>query len=158
LSVSFLDPAFHGRRDGGAPEWPPSPLRLFQALIAASAARWGERHHVAYARPALRWLEELPPPVIVAPPSVTGAAYPPPVPNNAMDLGGRAWSRGNTAGTGDASPATHRAMKTIRPTRVGDRDARPSEASVAFLWELPSQLSDEVRGHCETLGAAARSV
>ncbi|MBX9622589.1 MAG: type I-U CRISPR-associated protein Cas5/Cas6, partial [Gemmataceae bacterium] len=40
VSVTFLDPAFHGRGDGGEPEWPPSPLRLFQAVVAAAAARW----------------------------------------------------------------------------------------------------------------------
>jgi CRISPR-associated protein Csb2 len=34
LSAIFLDAEFHGRRDGGEPEWPPSPLRLFQALVA----------------------------------------------------------------------------------------------------------------------------
>jgi hypothetical protein len=28
LSIRFLDMAFHGRRDGNQPEWPPSPLRL----------------------------------------------------------------------------------------------------------------------------------
>ncbi len=35
ISATFLDGRFHGRRDGGESEWPPSPLRLFQALVAA---------------------------------------------------------------------------------------------------------------------------
>ena len=38
ISVTFLDPVFHGRADGEEPEWPPSPLRLFQALLAGAAA------------------------------------------------------------------------------------------------------------------------
>ncbi len=42
ITVRFLDSAFHGRGDRGKPEWPPSPLRLFLALIAAAAARWRE--------------------------------------------------------------------------------------------------------------------
>ncbi len=158
LSIHFLDPAFHGRTDGGAPEWPPSPLRVYQALVAASAARWGERHQVSYARPALRWLEEQPHPAIVAPEAVTGSAYRLSVPNNAMDLVGRAWSRGNTSGKGDASPATHRAMKTVRPARLGHRDTPPAEAAVHYLWELPDSLTDEIRGHIETLKAGAGSI
>src|SRR6516165_10389097 len=60
VSVAFLDPAFHGRRDGGELEWPPSPLRLFQALLAASAARWRESLFHDYAVPALKWLERQP--------------------------------------------------------------------------------------------------
>ena len=152
LSIHFLDEAFHGRRDGGELEWPPSPLRLFQALIAASAAKWGQRHQLDYARPALKWLEAEMPPDIIAPQSVEGAAYRLSVPNNAMDLVGRAWSKGNLFGSGDANPATHRAMKTVRPTRLMDGVA------VYYLWELPDSLPDEIRGHIETLGAAARSV
>lgn len=152
LSIHFLDEAFHGRRDGGELEWPPSPLRLFQALIAASAAKWGERHQLDYARPALKWLEAEMPPVIITPQSAEGAAYRLSVPNNAMDLVGRAWSRGNLFGGGDANPATHRAMKTVRPTRLVDGVA------LHYLWELPDPLSDEIRGHVETLGAAARSI
>ena len=59
LTVRFLDPVptFHGRGDGSEPEWPPSPLRLFQALVAASAARWPGSHFGDYAAPALKWLE-----------------------------------------------------------------------------------------------------
>jgi CRISPR-associated protein Csb2 len=152
LSVHFLDGAFLGRRDGGALEWPPSPLRLFQALVAAAAARWGQRHQLDYARPALRWLEEQPPPEIVAPAVRAGSAYRLSVPNNAMDLVARAWSRGNTAGTGDANPATHRAMKTVRSTRLLNGDA------VHYLWDLPATLPDTLRGYIGTLAAAARSV
>jgi CRISPR-associated protein Csb2 len=33
ISVSFLDSLFHGKADGDEPEWPPSPLRIFQALL-----------------------------------------------------------------------------------------------------------------------------
>ena len=55
LTVRFLDPApaFHGRGDGGDPEWPPSPLRLFQALVCAAAGRWREGQLTDYAFPAL---------------------------------------------------------------------------------------------------------
>jgi CRISPR-associated protein Csb2 len=36
ISVNFLDPLFHGKADGGESEWPPSPLRVFQALLASA--------------------------------------------------------------------------------------------------------------------------
>ena len=41
ISVTLLDGRFHGRGDGGVPEWPPSPLRLFQALVAANGEAVG---------------------------------------------------------------------------------------------------------------------
>jgi CRISPR-associated protein Csb2 len=152
LSIRFLDPYFHGRRDGGEPEWPPSPLRLFQALVAVAAARWGERQQPGPAGPALDWLAAQPPPVILAPPGATAAAYRLSVPNNAMDLVARAWSRGNTSNTGDASPAKHRTMKTVRPTRFADNEA------VHYLWELPAPLPDEARGYLDILAATARNL
>ena len=52
LSVTFLDGEFHGRRDGGESEWPPSPLRLFQALVATAAARWRDESQSEFAVPA----------------------------------------------------------------------------------------------------------
>ena len=39
ISIRFLDREFHGRNESGEAEWPPSPLRLFEALIAAAAAK-----------------------------------------------------------------------------------------------------------------------
>jgi CRISPR-associated protein Csb2 len=152
LSVIFLDPEFHGRRDGDKPEWPPSPLRLFQALVVAAAARWNERMRLAYAVPALNWLAEQRPPTIVAPEGREGASFRLSVPNNAMDIVARAWTRGNYSNKGDANPATHRAMKTVQPTRI------PDGAAVLYLWDLPDPLPDGVRGHIEVLSGAARSL
>ena len=67
MSVTFLDPLFHGRGDGDVPEWPPSPMRLFQAMLAASRVgchnrEWSDKHAAAF-----RWLERRKPPDIVAP-------------------------------------------------------------------------------------------
>jgi CRISPR-associated protein Csb2 len=58
LTVRFLDRYFHGRTDGDAPEWPPSPMRLFQGLVAA-AARLGRGEPDGRAVAAFRWLEAL---------------------------------------------------------------------------------------------------
>ena len=54
VRVSFLDPVptYHGSGDQGEPEWPPSPLRLYQALLDASASLWrGEQFEVRTADP-----------------------------------------------------------------------------------------------------------
>lgn len=158
LSVCFLDSCFHGRRDGGEPEWPPSPLRVFQALVAA-AARMGKGSLTSSAQEALNWLERKStesPPAILAPPSVPPSSeatgYRLSVPNNAMDIVAKAWCRGNFSNTGDASPATHRTMKSVRPIHLIDGD------TVHYLWALPVPLADKDRGHIETLTEIARKI
>lgn len=80
FSVRFHDGRFHGR-----PEWPPSPARLFQALVAAAAngttlADEDQR--------ALAWLERLDPPVIAAPVARATKGYANYVPNNDLDAKG----------------------------------------------------------------------
>ena len=66
LTVQFLDPiaSFHGCGDGGEPEWPPSPLRLFQALVSGAAARWKGSAFAEIAAPAIKWLEGRTPEVL----------------------------------------------------------------------------------------------
>lgn len=132
ISVTFLDRRFHGRGDGGEPEWPPSPLRLMQAIVAANGDQVGDEGELDA---ALSWMENQPPPTIIAPAFAQGAAYCLSVPNNAMDLVGKAWAKGNYFGTGDASPATHRTMKTVRPIHLVDGD------TVHYLWPLDDPAS-----------------
>ena len=121
ISVTFLDPRFHGRGDGGVNEWPPSPMRLFGALVAGNGPQLG---HDVDIDQALRWLEIQPPPTILAPPSQNGTACPLYVPNNAMDLVAAGWARGNA----DENIAEHRTLKTVRPTHLRDGD------TVHYLW------------------------
>lgn len=143
ISVHFLQPFSHGRGESGEPEWPPSPLRLFQALIAGAAARWNERMRLTYAVPALEWLEKQPLPTIVA---TNGAAsevkcqfY---VPDNTADQVVPAWSRG------DVNKPVKRTEKIVRPTHL-----RGGEA-VHYLFPL----ADGACPHFAVLEAAARSV
>ncbi len=72
ISVEFLHCTFRGDPDGTANtgrltrgEWPPSPARLFAALIAADGT--GDACRVTDGR-ELEWFERLPPPVIYADP------------------------------------------------------------------------------------------
>ncbi len=75
----------HDRRYHGVGDWPPAPARVFQALVAA-AARGGAIAEADLA--ALRWLEQLPPPVIAAPRARRGAVVDVFVPNNDVDAVG----------------------------------------------------------------------
>lgn len=127
LSFRFLSPWFHGRGDEGAPEWPPSPLRAFQAVVAA-AARAGTLESI---RGALTWLEQRAAPIIIAPEADESAlGYRLSVPHNAMDLVGKQWSKGN-----EGNAAEHRAMKNVRPCRL------PEDAVVHYAWPLDRDAS-----------------
>ncbi|MEW6707756.1 MAG: type I-U CRISPR-associated protein Csb2, partial [Pseudomonadota bacterium] len=92
LSFRFLSPWFHGRGDEGTPEWPPSPFRAFQAVVAAA----GRAGTLESTRGALTWLEQRAAPLVIASEATESATgYRLSVPHNAMDLVGEHWSRGD---------------------------------------------------------------
>ena len=145
ITVRFLQPYSHGRGDSGEPEWPPSPLRLFQALVAASAARWNERMQLSYAIPALEWLERQPTPIIAAERGTpSGNPYLLYIPNNAMELVVPAWRKGDTG------KAVKREQKVVRPTQLSGEE-------VHYLYPLSNDIS-EFEKHRGTLRDAARSI
>jgi CRISPR-associated protein Csb2 len=169
ISVTFLQPTCHarlGKEDAAPNEWPPSPLRLFQAMVAGAGARWGGKagDHVAprggdgaltAAAPvaALGWLESLckrSPPTILAPRAVTGQAVPRYVPNNSADLVAAKWARNK----GDDALATFedRTKKVFRPTHLLDG------STVHYLWSLTEDERQAAMQHIRTLTAAARSI
>ena len=79
VSVRFHDGRYHG-----AGNWPPSPARLFQALVAAAALpRLDDAK-----RSALKWLETLSAPTIAAPAAYSGQNVNLFVPNNDLDAKG----------------------------------------------------------------------
>ena len=84
IEVRFHEGRYHGEDDGfsGAAGWPPSPARLFQALVAAASR--GARLTTEDEQ-ALKWLERLAPPEIVAPAARRGQAITRFVPNNDLD-------------------------------------------------------------------------
>jgi CRISPR-associated protein Csb2 len=96
-------------------------------MVAAAAASWNERRGVLQAASALRWLEALPAPHIVAcgRSAIDSTGYRLYVPDNVGDEVGRAWSKGN-----NASLAEYRADKTVRTTRLID------PCAVSYLWPL----------------------
>ncbi len=99
ISVRLLAGRFHGNGD-----WPPSPFRLFQALVAgAYGGRWQDEERAAKDR-AFRWLECLPAPLIAAPARVQSCSATYYVPNNDVD----------TVGGDPSRIAKIRVAKTIR--------------------------------------------
>jgi CRISPR-associated protein Csb2 len=150
LSIHFLDPtpSFHGRSDGGEPEWPPSPLRLFQSLLAGAAARWNGPRFAEIAVPAIKWLEGRASEVIAPPTRMSRSPYRMYVPNNAGDLVVAAWARGMP----DASIAEHRVEKDVRPMWL--QTDEEDQAAVHYLFPL----NDNNCPYLATLTTAARSI
>ena len=115
FTIRYLQPCFHGRGDAGRPEWPPSPLRLFQALVAAAAGRWNERVSLNRSIAALHWFEKLPVPEIIAPDGhASRTGYRTYVPDNVGDLVARSWSRGGKARQGSTNGGARGSMGAKR--------------------------------------------
>lgn len=97
LTVRFLDDRYHGLLDRGGPrEWPPSPFRLYQALVAGVARRrelvkgddMPSNTNFTSIGQALDWLQRHTrehPPIIIAPKGRPGQAITRFVPNNDGD-------------------------------------------------------------------------
>lgn len=159
ITINFLNGTFHGRSDNGA-EWPPSPMRLFQALVAVAGARW-QAEFPEQVQAALDWLSSQPPPKILTPHVHAGTPYQTSVPNNAMDIVGRAWSRGSTTSK-DANPSKHKAMKQIAPTyllqdrQTGWASSDDSQWQVHYVW---SDFDDsEAESHLAIIQELAASL
>jgi CRISPR-associated protein Csb2 len=118
LSVRFHDGRYHGVGD-----WPPSPARLFQALVAGAACG----HDLAdHDKAALAWLESLPAPIIAAPIVRLARGFTNFVPNNDLDAVG-----GDPLRVGKI-----RAGKTIRPALFD------SVAPLLYAWTFRDDDAD----------------
>lgn len=134
ITARFLNTMFHGRGAGGEPEWPPSPLRVFQALTAAAAQRFRSEAEFAAASTALQWIEQQPPPLIISSNGRPGQVYRLYCPDNIGDRVAASWKRG-----GEASVADSRTEKDVRPTHLDHEE-------VHFIWPIP--ISSAVGTDC----------
>lgn len=123
ISVHFHDARYHGAGD-----WPPSPARLFQALVAAAALPGLNTDK----RNALKWLETLSAPTIAAPAAHSGQNVNLFVPNNDMDT---PKVGGDLRKIGQIRSAT----KRIRP-RLFD-----AAVPLLYIWRFDG---DESRAKC----------
>lgn len=128
IAVRFHEGRYHGQADrfGDDDGWPPSPGRLFQALVAG-AARGATLH--AEDRRALEWLEGLDPPRIASPMVRRGRAVRRFVPNNDLDSVG-----GDPARIGEI-----RVGKQWRPCFVDP------DVPVLFAWCFESGAAEAER-------------
>ena len=128
VTARFLAGTYHGRGRDGEPEWPPSPLRLFQALVAAA----GDRRTPAEAD-ALRWLERRPAPEIAAAAyTAVGAPRQVFVPNNDADR--------------QTDHAANRALKVFRPLHL------PDGAEVQYRWPVDAADRGAAQGVARLAG------
>ena len=132
IRALLLTLRFHDGRYHGLPDWPPSPARLFQALVAGVAR--GAALEPADAE-ALEWLEKRDAPIVAAPKVMQGQGYLHYLPNNDLDaVGGDPRSMGKI----------RTAKKTIRPMLFD------AGAPLLYLWFFDS--SDEMlAGHICTI-------
>lgn len=150
ISFRFIQPLplFHGRGDAEEPEWPPSPMRAFQALLNAACLRTRGRPLPPEARSALQVIEVLRPSIIAPRATLSSTGHRVYVPHNQTDLVTAAWDRGNV----DASIASHRIEKDFRPHRietVGD-----DLPTIHYLYPLEATNADPI----ELLNAIRPSV
>ncbi len=144
ISVLYLSDCYHGA------EWPPAPMRLFQALIAGYHQGRARNEPDERLQTALHWLERLPPPEIRACEASPGSRCQVFVPNNDDDIAMRSWARGKPESPLDR--AKRYTEKSRQPWLLeGDR-------SVHFLWEVPTgaeamaQVVAECAEHITALG------
>lgn len=112
---------YHGIAQG-APEWPPSPARVFQALVAG-VARGGALPDES-AR-ALEWLERLPSPVIAAPRARRGSPFTMFVPNNDAD-----------AVEDPRDTSSIRTRKLVHPSLLA------GESPLLYAWSIPDSAPE----------------
>src|SRR5262249_13735179 len=114
-------------------EWPPSPARLYQALMAGLMT-CGYQRHAETVEPALRWLEVQKAPEIRACQTAETSVYRISVPNNDMDIPARDWARRRPA-----DPARLRTMKTVQPR------ALPVDGPhLQYVWRLDGSESSHM--------------
>lgn len=126
----LLTVRFHEGRYHGAGDWPPSPARLFQALVAAVGV--GETVG-GNDRTMLEWVEQLDPPTIAAPPVRSGQRYRTYVPNNDLDAKARTLdAKGGLA----ARVAELRVAKHIQPLLFD------AAIPLLYLWSFDEGEAD----------------
>jgi CRISPR-associated protein Csb2 len=125
LSVRFHDGRYHG-----SGEWPPSPARLFQALVAGAARG---RNLSPHAIESFQWLETLSAPIIAAPPAHAVKGFKNFVPNNDLDAMGGDPARINEIRIG----------KIIRP--------RTFDATAAVLYGWTYEHNEDAGRHSRTI-------
>lgn len=124
VTIRPLSEFWHGRNEEGGVEYPPSPLRVFQALVAGAYTGAYAKDQPDRKRRALEWLEQQDPPLIVAPPFKELRGYGLYVPNNDADK--------------IPDRAKRSVLKVVRPVWWGEG------AILRYLWRLDTLPEDGI--------------
>jgi CRISPR-associated protein Csb2 len=137
ITVNFLTGRYHGE------EWPPSPARLFQALLAGAVTGCRKLINPGY-REAMAWLENLAPPTIVAPDVFNGFTYKVFAPNNDSDAPGIVALLKNGIPLPDSiRKQAMLTQKVFQPRFAGN----PEDMAVHYIWRLPAGQNSEDERH-----------
>jgi len=128
LTVRLFSDRYHGK------EWPPSPSRFFQALVAGAKTGTGAREWNATHQKALEWLETLGAPEILARVKSEGRSYTIFVPNNSL-----------------ARTQSSKTAKRVAPKIIGNHSL--GEPDVVYRW--PVAEDDQARAHLPALDEVA---
>ena len=133
LAFRFIQPValYHGRTTGDEPEWPPSPMRAFQALLNAAAIRARGKALADSLREALHAIERAQPQIITPHAQLCRTGHRAYVPHNHADLVAARWFRGDS----HATIAEHRVEKDHRPHRLSP--TQTDLPTVYYLYSLP---------------------
>ncbi len=139
VSVTPLDCLYHGKADHGEPEWPPSPLRLFQAMLRGVRTGCRNMQWVNEKAAAFKWLERCEPPLIVTPQVSLANEYTLFVPNNDSD------------------------KQPERQNRLTSKVARPhhlpddiEHRTLHYLWRINDANDSSALDHAELLRDESR--
>lgn len=137
ISVRFHDGRYHG-----SGRWPPSPGRLFQALVAGAARGAILFEHAVE---AFEWLENLDAPTIAAPFAYLGQGFNNFVPNNDRDVVEAKRLRGSFRSEAEYQKALakQRTGKIIRPLHFHSTDP------LLYAWRF-EHSADAERHACTT--------
>jgi CRISPR-associated protein Csb2 len=139
ISVRFLGGEYVAQTPSSTAEWPPHPVRLLYALVAA----WYEGDREQIEREVIEWLEAQEAPRIVAPLDAPDETYEAWLPMNSVPT----WDK-----KGGKRPTLPRARKVRASRYVGD-------APVSFVWKVDAtaEHEDALRDlcrRCTRLGSA----
>ena len=132
LSITFLGDLFHGRGNE-EPEWPPSPHRVYQAMLCAAARNGCDGDE------EFRWFESLDPPEILSPETTEARRYEFFVPNNDADVSKKFDKQLRLTG------------KVAHPTRIVGESR-----TVRYLWTIRPQdekMAEKIIHHARLISA-----
>lgn len=144
IFVHFYDGRYHGSGEG-----PPSPARLFQALVAGAARGEGLSKSAAL---AFKWLESLHAPGMAVPPGYAGQPFKNFVPNNDRDVVEAKRLRGSFASEAEYQKdiAKQRTGKAMRP--------RTFDAAVPLLYTWTFEPSTDAERHARAICEIAENL